>query len=69
MPELMPTKYTRDEAPVEDEINLLDLAVTLAKHKKLILGAPLVVAVVTAVLTSFSPDIYTADTLILPPQQ
>ena len=54
---------------MESEINLLDLAITLAKHKKLLLGAPLVVAVITAVLTSFSPNIYTADTLIMPPQQ
>jgi tyrosine-protein kinase Etk/Wzc len=68
MPELMTTQYSRDE-PVESEINLLDLAITLAKHKKLILGAPLLVAIVTAVLTSFSPDIYTADTQLLPPQQ
>jgi len=55
--------------PIDDEISLLDLAITLAKHKKLILGAPFVVAVVVAVMTLFMPNIYTADTQILPPQQ
>jgi uncharacterized protein involved in exopolysaccharide biosynthesis len=58
----------RDE-PMEDEISLLDLAITLAKHKKLILGAPLLAAVVAVVFTLFSPNIYTADTQIMPPQQ
>ena len=51
-----------------DEINLLDLAITLAKHKKLILGAPLVAAVVATIFSLFSPNIYTADTKILPRQ-
>jgi len=55
--------------PIDDEISLLDLAITLAKHKKLVLGAPFVVAVVVAVMTLFMPNIYTADTQILPPQQ
>ncbi len=58
----------RDE-PMEDEISLLDLAITLAKHKKLILGAPLIVAVVAFIFTLFSTNIYTADTRIMPPQQ
>ena len=53
----------------EDEISLLDLAITLAKHKKIILGAPLVAAILAAVFSLFQPNIYTADTQILPPQQ
>ena len=53
---------------VDDEINLLDLAITLAKHKKLILGAPLVAAIVATIFSLFSPNIYTADTKILPRQ-
>ncbi|MBV5302744.1 MAG: lipopolysaccharide biosynthesis protein [Chlorobium sp.] len=68
MPEPTSQHLTREE-PMEDEISLLDLAITLAKHKKLILGAPLLAAVVAAVFTLFSPNIYTADTQIMPPQQ
>jgi len=55
--------------PTEVEINFLDLAITLAKHKKLIFSAPLLAAVVAAVFSLFQPNIYTADTQILPPQQ
>jgi len=53
----------------EDEISLLDLAITLAKYKKLIIGAPFAVAVLVPIYTLFQPNIYTADTRILPPQQ
>ncbi|WP_303680671.1 Wzz/FepE/Etk N-terminal domain-containing protein, partial [Pelodictyon luteolum] len=53
----------------EDEISLLDLAITLAKHKKAILLAPLIAGALTAVATLFMPNIYTADTTIMPPQQ
>ena len=68
MPEPTSQHLTREE-PMEDEISLLDLAITLAKHKKLILGAPLLAAIVVAVFTLFMPNIYTADTQIMPPQQ
>jgi uncharacterized protein involved in exopolysaccharide biosynthesis len=50
----------------EDEISLLDLAVTLAKHKKLILGLPIFAALVAAVVTLFIPSSYTATIRILP---
>jgi tyrosine-protein kinase Etk/Wzc len=53
----------------ESEINVFDLAITLARHKKLILGAPFIVAVIVTALSFFIPDVYTADTQILPPQQ
>ena len=58
-----------NSAPIDDEISLFDLAITLAKHKKLILGAPLVAAIIAAIFSLLSPNIYTADTQILPPQQ
>lgn len=61
-------KLNSDES-MDEEISLLDLAITLAKHKKLILGASLVAAMVAAVFSMFISNIYTADTLILPPQQ
>ncbi len=53
----------------DDEISLLDLLIVLAKHKKLILGLPFAVAVIAAGISLLLPNIYTATTKILPPQQ
>lgn len=49
-----------------DEINLLDLLLVLAKRWRMIVGVPLVVAVITAIITLFMPNIYTAKTMIIP---
>lgn len=54
---------------MDDEISLLHLAITLAKHKKIIIGAPLVAAIIAAIFSLLSPNIYTADTQIFPPQR
>jgi uncharacterized protein involved in exopolysaccharide biosynthesis len=53
----------------DDEISLLDLAIVLAKHKKLILGLPFLAGVVALVVALLLPKIYTATARILPPQQ
>ncbi len=53
----------------DDEISLLDLAIVLAKHKKFVLGLPLVVAILAAGISLLLPNIYTGTTTILPPQQ
>ncbi|CAG4884347.1 protein of unknown function [Georgfuchsia toluolica] len=53
----------------EDEISLLDLGIMLAKRKKLVLGFPLAVAVLVAAIALALPNVYTATTKILPPQQ
>lgn len=53
----------------ERKIDLLDLFIILAKHKKKILGYPFLVAVLVSGITLLMPDIYTATTRILPPQQ
>lgn len=55
--------------PEEDEFNLLDLAIVLAKHKKLILGLPLAAALLMAAISLTMPNIYTGTTRILPPQK
>jgi len=55
--------------PDDDEISLVDLLIVLAKHKKLILGFPFIVAVLTAGITLLIPNIYTGTTRIMPPQQ
>ena len=54
---------------VDDEISLLDILIVLAKHKKLILGLPLVAAILAAGISLLLPNWYTATTKILPPQQ
>src|SRR5262249_30651276 len=53
----------------DDEINLLDLLIVLAKHKRLVLGLPLIAGVVAAGISLLLPNIYTGFTRILPPQQ
>ena len=52
----------------DDEISLLDLLIVLAKHKKLVLGLPFVVAILAAGISLLLPNIYTGTTRILPPQ-
>jgi len=51
------------------EINFLSFAIVLAKHKNLILGVPLLMAVVVAGISLLMPNTFTATTRILPPQQ
>jgi uncharacterized protein involved in exopolysaccharide biosynthesis len=53
----------------DDEISLLDIAIVLAKHKKLVLGLPFLAAVITASITLTMPNIYTARAVLMPPQQ
>lgn len=53
----------------QDEINLLDLLIVLAKYKRLVLGLPFAAAVLAAVISLLMPNIYTATARILPPQQ
>ena len=55
--------------PDEDEINLLDLLIVLAKHKKRIIGATFAAALLAVGYSLSLPNIYTGSTKILPPQQ
>ena len=65
-----PTNLPSGESTeVDDEISFLDLAIVLAKHRKLILGLPFLVAVISAGYSLTLPNIYTASTKVLPPQQ
>lgn len=52
----------------EFEINLLDVAIILVRHKKLILIATLLTTVVALIINIREPDFYTADAKFLPPQ-
>src|SRR5712691_5190657 len=53
----------------DDEISLLDLLIVLAKHKRVVLGIPFIAAIVAAIISLLLPNIYTATTRILQPQQ
>ena len=52
----------------EDEIDLLDLALVLAKHKRLIIGIAFVACFVALILGFTMTPIYRAETRIVPPQ-
>jgi uncharacterized protein involved in exopolysaccharide biosynthesis len=65
----MSENATNHDSPEDDEISLLDLAIVLTKHKKLILGLPFGAAVVAAGISLLMPNIYTGTTRILPLQQ
>lgn len=54
---------------VNDGIDLLDVFIVLAKHKKLVVGLPLLATVITAAITFIMPNWYTATAKLLPPQQ
>jgi len=74
MSEQLPSENRKDaraeeNASADDEVSLLDLLIVLAKHKRLVLGLPLVVAIAAAIVSLLLPNIYTGTTRILPPQQ
>ncbi|WP_035788967.1 Wzz/FepE/Etk N-terminal domain-containing protein [Janthinobacterium sp. CG_23.3] len=60
---------TADESVVESELDLIDLLIVLAKHKKMIIFLPLAVAILALAVSFLLPNIYKANTKILPPQQ
>lgn len=53
----------------DDEINLLDCLIVLAKHKKLIFSITVGAAIVAAIVSLLMTPIYKAETKILPPAQ
>lgn len=53
----------------EGELKVLDLLIVLAKHKRLVLGLPLVVAAIAVAVALLLPKVYTGRALIMPPQQ
>src|SRR5712691_2751968 len=74
MSEQIPSENRKD-APAEEntsadnEVSLLDLLIVLAKHKRLVLGVPFVVAIAAAIIGLLLPNIYTGTARLLPPQQ
>ncbi len=64
------TNPTATQAAIDDdEINLMDLLLVIAKHNRFIIKLTVLVAVLSVVYALLQPNIYTAKTVILPPQQ
>lgn len=53
----------------DEEINLVDYLIILAKHKGLIISITLVAAIITLIISLIMLPIYKAETKILPPRQ
>lgn len=51
------------------ESSIISLLIVLAKHKKLIVGLPLLAAMVAVAVSLAMSDVYQANTKLLPPQQ
>jgi len=63
-----PVEVSPSSAYEEDEIDLLDLALVLAKHKRLIIGIAFVACLVALILGFIMTPIYRAETHLVPPQ-
>ena len=66
----MMTESAQNQLPPqpEDEIDLLDLLIVVAKNKKMIIRNTLVAALIAVAVSLLMPKIYTASTTIMPPQ-
>lgn len=62
-------EYVGEAAAEEDEISLIDLLIVLAKHKWMIIGLPLVLALIASGISLTIPNTYKSAATILPPQQ
>lgn len=54
---------------VNDEINLMDLLLVIAKHNRFILKLTGGAAILAVLISLLMPNIYTAKTVVMPPQQ
>lgn len=57
------------DSPEDDEISLIDLATALGEEKQTLFGIPTVTTLLAIVYALVATPIYTAKTVILPPQQ
>jgi uncharacterized protein involved in exopolysaccharide biosynthesis len=66
------TEETKEPIPPtadDDEINLLDLLIVLAKHKRMIATVTFGAALLSVIGSLLLPNIYTGTAKVLPPQQ
>jgi tyrosine-protein kinase Etk/Wzc len=58
-----------EQSAVENAVNFIDILIVFAKHKRIILGVPLLAAVAALAVSFALPNSYQASTKLLPPQQ
>lgn len=61
--------HDRMARSIENNSSLLDFLIVLANRKRLIIGFPIVVGIIATVVCLLLPNIYRANTKLLPPQQ
>lgn len=66
---MTPDAFDQQTAPRSDSVGLLDAALFVVRHKWMIVTFPLCVGGLAAGYSFYLPNIYTATTKILPPQQ
>lgn len=59
----------RDSARDKESINLLDLFIVLARHKKLVIGTPLIMGSIALGISLLLTPVFSSTAKILPPQQ
>jgi len=57
------------KTPDNEKINVLDLVLVFAKHKRLLIGIPMAAAVLSLAISFALPKVYKATVTMLPPQQ
>lgn len=60
---------TQSAIEEDDSISLIDMIAVLARHKRLLIGLPLLAALVGLGISFILPKIYTARTVLMTPQQ
>lgn len=60
---------TAHPEPHPAEFSLVEILIVFAKHKRLIIGLPVVVGIVALAISLVLPNVYSASTKLLPPQQ
>lgn len=70
--ENVPQPRSADDASgvtASQDIGMLDLLTVLVKHKRIVVGLPLMAGVVSAILSIAMPNVYTGTAVIMPPQE
>jgi len=57
------------DGTLEEKVNMIDLLIVLAKHKKTIIGLTLAAALISAAISFVLPNRYQGTVKLLPPQQ
>jgi len=60
---------TKELATEAKEINVIDLLLSLLRHKRVIIGGTFAIALLTLTVCFIVSPVYTAETTVLPPQQ